>query len=292
MNAKGYIDSLFAAYEETAALIDFKEELKSNMEDRINSYIKKGMEEPVAFKKAAVELGDISLLADELSLKKKQEIFQDMYMKTRNYMSPLRVLLFISCGAMAAFGLIVALLIWFSTGDITGSLGSFLPFGMLPVMGFTFLGLTQETAGKYPMKGKRAALYTIAVAIICFGVLVFALTYFSMGAALYAALATLIPFALPGVAFFVYLILTEKDRSKPWLMAQQNAALKSAADSYANPSVAARHGLLSGALWIFSFAIFTMLTLTIGIRLSWITFLFAIGLQVLIEFSFHKQEKN
>lgn len=289
MNVKSYIDSLFAAYEETAALIDFKEELKSNMEDRINSYTKKGMEDAAAFKKAAAELGDISILADELCLKKKQEIFQDMYMNTRSYMSPLRVILFITCGAVAAFGLIVVLLVWFTSKDMVRSLGSFLPFGIPPIMGFTFLTLTQETAGKYPMKKMRAALYTLTTAVFSFGVFVFALTYFSTNTALLAAFATLIPFVLPSSAFYIYLIMTEKNRRKPWLMEQQKAALKQAADSYANPSVAARHGLLSGALWIFAFAVFMGLTLTIGIKLSWITFLFAIGLQVLIEFAFNKQ---
>lgn len=65
--------------------------------------------------------------------------------------------------------------------------------------------------------------------------------------------------------------------------------VKQAADSYANPFVAAPHGLLSGALWIFAFAIFKGLPLTIGLKFSWITFLFTIGLQVLIEFAFNKQ---
>lgn len=292
MNAQNYIDSLFAAYEETAALADFKEELRSNMNDRISSYLKKGMDEEAAFKKAIGELGDISLLADDLSLKKKQEVFEDMYMKTRNYMSSLRVLLFVIFGAIAAFGMIVSLVTWYVSGNILGSLGAFLPFGMVPVMGFTFLILTQETAGKYPMKGKRAALYTLAVSVLSFGIFVFALTFFSSRASLYAALSTLIPFVLPGMAFMAFLLMTEKDRSKPWLLAQQSAAMKQAMRTYADPAVATRHGLLSGALWIFSFAIFIGLTLTVGIKLSWLTLLFAVGMQVLIEFAYNKRPRT
>jgi hypothetical protein len=40
MDTRKYIDSLFSDYEETSALIDFKEELKSFLDERIKALVK------------------------------------------------------------------------------------------------------------------------------------------------------------------------------------------------------------------------------------------------------------
>jgi hypothetical protein len=77
--AKELVDSLFEGYEQTAELADFKEELLSNLNDKLESLVKKGMDSETAFAKASAELGDISALADELSLKKRKEVFEEVY---------------------------------------------------------------------------------------------------------------------------------------------------------------------------------------------------------------------
>lgn len=41
MDTQKYVDGLFSGYEETPALTDFKEELRSNLDDRIANLIKK-----------------------------------------------------------------------------------------------------------------------------------------------------------------------------------------------------------------------------------------------------------
>jgi len=74
MNTREYIDSLFSDYQKTSALEDFKEELKSFLDERIRTLVKGGMDEKDAFEKATSELGDISAVADEISRKKKQEL--------------------------------------------------------------------------------------------------------------------------------------------------------------------------------------------------------------------------
>jgi hypothetical protein len=80
MSTKDYIGSLFRDYEETEGLKDFMEELQSNLDERIASLVRKGQSEKEAFEKACVELGDISTLAKELSLKKRREVFEEAYM--------------------------------------------------------------------------------------------------------------------------------------------------------------------------------------------------------------------
>ena len=114
MDTRKYIDSLFSDYEETSALIDFKEELKSFLDERIKALVKSGMDEKDAFEKATNELGDMSAVADEISRKKKQEILAEMYMKTRHYMPIWRIVLYILCGTVFGFGVIVAALRDFS----------------------------------------------------------------------------------------------------------------------------------------------------------------------------------
>jgi len=82
MNTKKYIDSLFSDYQETSALIDFKEELKSFLDERIKTLVKSGMDEKAAFEKATNELGDMSAVADEISRNKKKEILGTMSRKS------------------------------------------------------------------------------------------------------------------------------------------------------------------------------------------------------------------
>ena len=78
MNIREHVDALFTDYKDTESMQDFKEELAGNLTDRIAAMCKKGLGEGEALKKALVELGDVSAIADELSLKKKQEVYFDI----------------------------------------------------------------------------------------------------------------------------------------------------------------------------------------------------------------------
>jgi hypothetical protein len=290
MDTRKYIDSLFSDYEETSALIDFKEELKSFLDERIKALVKSGMDEKDAFEKATNELGDMSAVADEISRKKKQEILAEMYMKTRHYMPTWRIVLYILCGTVFGFGVIVAALSGFFTGDINASLGSLLVFGVVPILGFLFLGLTQETAVHEPMDWKRALLYVIAAGVFLFGVIVFIITYFEDSAGLPYAIATLIPFILPSSAFGAFLILTEKDRSKPWVKKQREEYIKRSRERFGDPAQEERFGLFSGALWIAAIAVFILLTMLFGLKFSWLAIAAALIGQMLVLGMFTKSK--
>lgn len=290
MNTREYIDSLFSDYEETSALTDFKEELKSFLDERINTLVKSGMDEKDAFEKATNELGDMSAVADEISRKKKQEILAEMYMKTRHYMSTWRIVLYILCGTVLGFGVIVTGISGFFSGDINASLGSLLVFGVVPVLGFLFLALTQETATHEPMDWKRAFLYVVAAGVFLFGVFVFIVTYFEDNAGLPYAIATLIPFILPSLAFGAFLILTEKDRSKPWVKKQREEYIKHSWERFGDPAQEERFGLFSGALWIAAIAGFILLTILFGLKFSWLAIAAALIGQMLILATFIKSK--
>jgi hypothetical protein len=341
MNAKEFVDSLFEGYEETAALADFKEELLANLNAKIESLAKKGMDAQAAFEKASAELGDVSAFADELSLKKRTEVFEEVYMDIRQYMPGSRVAGYVTFGAIALFGIIVAsiaLIVTKTIGvnfdpDIIAELnlelgkigelkfdlnktaglnfrlgwaafwGTLLPFLTAAAIGFTYLGVTQETASVYPASKKRGAWYAAAAGLIVFGLIIMAIVYFGSRFAVdivneqlgfdYESLVplfgVLIPFVLPGIGILVYMVLTEKDRLKPWAKSFQNTAVKNEIAMWNNPATATRFGMFSGAIWIFATGIFLLLGFLIRFKYSWLVFIFATAFQLLIQAAMSKQ---
>lgn len=327
MNTKNYVDSLFLGYEENAGLADFKEELVSNLNEKIAALVRGGMSEEAAFEKASAQLSGISALADEISFKKKQEVIGEAFMDIRSYMTPRRVAAYVIFGLITAFGIICAFLAAFSTDNflthfdapsgaaaVTGASAfkSYFISGIVPFLGvifafiplcagaFTYLGLTQELPGLYPLSGKRAAWYAAAVFALCAGLTLFPLTWFSTPEEVkfVRSFGVLIPFALPSAGLLVYLILTEKDRRKPWLrelgnsfnwmagggLTQTGGQRPPEIEFFSHPEKAARFGMFSGALWIFAIGIFLAAGFSpVGFKYSWLVFIFAIALQLFIQ---------
>jgi len=307
MEAKQFVDSLFNGYEETAALADFKEELLGNLNAKIEDLVKKGMEPEAAFTKASAELGDVSALADELSLKKRTEVFEDAYMGVSRYMPAKRVAGYVAFGVSALFGIITALITLFAVKSVdvgfdgpidwTGFFATMMPFLVAAVAGFTYLGVTQETASMYPMSKKRAVWYTIAAALIAFGLFTMPIVYFGVKIAdnifseitsynsevLVPVISMLIPFVLPGIGILVYLCLTEKDRLKPWAKDFRDKTVAREMALWNDPATATRFGMFSGAIWIFAVGLFLLLGFIISFKFSWLVFIFAVAFQLVIQ---------
>jgi ABC-type glycerol-3-phosphate transport system permease component len=295
METQDFVDRLFSEYEESPELRDFKEELLSNLEARIASLAAKGLDEGAAFEKAAGELGDISALADQISLKKKQEVLQDAYLGIRKYLKPLRVAWYVLSGAWLVLGLVIALIVYL-TGEEQSALEAFwepnkriisflgVLVGTVPLSAaaFTFLGFTQETASRNPLSPKRAAWYVLAAAALGFGIFLVPLTYFATDRGLMEAAAALIPFAIPGLGLLIFLILTEKDTRKPWVRAQYEREARAYRKIFNDPLAAARFGMVSGALWIFALGLFLLLGFLAGFQFSWLVFVFAVAIQLAI----------
>ncbi|MDR2542392.1 MAG: permease prefix domain 1-containing protein [Treponema sp.] len=310
MKAKSFVDSLFEGYEETSALADFKEELLGNLNAKIESFVKKGMDEESAFNKASAELGDISALANELSRKKRAEVFEEAYMDIRKYMPAKRVAAYVVFGVLAMFGIAAALITFFSTRLINDNFGfsgffaGMMPFLIVAAAGFTFLGVTQETASMYPVSKKRGVWYAAAAALITFGSFTILIVFtgiliagdlFTNGfnfAALIPVIFLMFIFIVPGAGMLVFLVLTEKDRLKPWAKSFRS---KTAKDEMAflaiwnDPVIAGRFGIFSGAIWIFAIGFFILLGFLIGFKYSWLVFIFATAFQLLILGSMFKR---
>jgi hypothetical protein len=296
MDTQDFVNRLFSEYEESPALRDFKEELLSNLEARIASLRAKGLDEGGAFEKATGELGDISALADQISLKKKQEVLQDAYLGMRRYLRPGRVAGYVLSGAWLVLGLVVALVVYLTGEEPSAQEAFWEPykramqfFGVLAAFippsaaVFTFLGSTQETGSRNPLSVKRGAWYALAAAVLSFGVILSPLTYFATDQGLMEAVATLIPFVIPGLGVLVFLILTERDTRKPWVRDQYEKEVRANMELFKDPVTAARFGMISGALWIFALGFFLLVGFLAGFQFSWLVFVFAVALQLAIQ---------
>jgi len=303
MEAKEFVDSLFKGYEETPALADFKEELLGNLNAKIEDFIRKGMNMEEAFAKASAELGDVSVLANDLSLKKRTEVFEDAYMGIRRYMSAGRVAGYVVFGVVALFGIITALIVFFATEwvnlkttiSLTSVFGTLLPFLTVAAAGFTFLGVTQETASMYPVGKLRALWYTLAATLIAFGIFTMPVAFFGVkiadlkGLGFVPVISLMIPFVLPGGGILAFLILTEKDRLKPWAKNFRDETTAREMAMWNDPATATRFGMFSGAIWISAIGLFFLLGFLIGFKFSWLFFIFATAFQLIVQGVMSKQ---
>ncbi len=285
MKEQVYIDRLFEGYENTPELQDFKEEIAVNLQERIKGLQAKGMSEEDAFEKATAELGDVTEVADELSRQKRNEVIGKMYMYSqKTKIGKIHALGYVLCAGAILFGIIAAAIAFSVNGDLFTSVATLLPFIIPAGTALVFLGLTQETTRNLPMSWKRALIYGLTTGVTLFGLCTSALLYFMEGAELTAVLGTLLPFVLPGLCLITFMILTEKNRQKPWVAQELGTWMENHGKDAADPRRIEQRGLLSGALWLLSIALFVALGFLIGFQYSWVVFLFSIAGELVIEF--------
>ena len=155
-----------------------------------------------------------------------------------------------------------------------GLLGIALPVGLIVAD-----SLGQETTSNYPMPRKRAGLYGLAVGVMLAGAAF--VTWFGFDTdQLWAGILGVVITVL-GVLLATYVGVTQTNRHKPWT--------KAAAANYQfqnkwedNPQEAARYGMYSGALWLLAIGAFVALSLTVGFAWSWVAFLAAILIQMIM----------
>ena len=96
-------------------------------------------------------------------------------------------------------------------------------------------------------------------------------------------IAILIPFVLPGGGLLAFLVLTEKNRLKPWAKEFRAGVVKREMAMWNDPATAARFGMFSGAIWISAVGLFLLLGFTLGFKFSWLVFIFAVAIQLLVQ---------
>jgi MFS family permease len=286
MREKIYVDRLFADFENTPELQDFKEEITGNLKERIKEFIMKGHDEEKAFEQATAELGDITAIADDVGKKKRNETIGQMYIGMKVPLTKRT-----AAGITVASGLLlfaVGLLLITFFGNKDNALVSYISAAALAVACglYTYFGLTQETAAHYPMKNGRALAYGMVCLMGVLGAALAVVSFVLNGWGMSDALIVKIALILPAICGLIFLLATESKRQKPWLKAMiESHSMDHSVDfskyrDIVSPVKAAKFGVTSGGLWLLAIAVFVALGFVIGWQYSWLTFLFAAAIQV------------
>lgn len=204
-----YIDNLFSGVGATQQLFDLKEELATNMKEKIADFISRGMDDGQAYKEAIISMGDLSGLVDDMRRLGQDTAKQSVYSTMTARISTAGIVVGV---LLVLFGLFVPAMLYFmglSALEITGN-------GIFIVAGGTLLTysvLTRETGKKYAMNKIRAALYALSVGVLLFGFFTSVASRYATGE-IYISIASLMVFFLAGIGLFLYLLLTGSDRRK------------------------------------------------------------------------------
>lgn len=204
-----YLNELFSGVGASQELFDIKEELTTNLKEKISDYKKQGMEEEEAFKEAIISMGDLSGLVNDMRRHGQNAAKQNVYSTMTSRVSMAG---FIIGVLLILFGILNFAMLFFlglPPEAVTGPTIFIVIGGML----VTYSLLTRETPKKYGMNKVRAGLYALSVGLLLFSLFVAATSGLATGE-LYIAIATLMVFFLAGVGLFLTLYLTGTDRRK------------------------------------------------------------------------------
>jgi hypothetical protein len=294
---KNAISAVFAEYEDTKELDEFKDEIEIYASEHIKELLATGVNEEEAITRALHKLGDVTEAANLVSRKKRNEVIMNAYIKKVPIGIKHAIGYAVSTLLLLA-GLMTAGSVWFGGDRPIAVTSTLLPFVLVSVAGFVFFGLTQETKKHYQMSWKRSLFYVASAILITIGIfvcvtslweepIVFNFDYSSKGYENLIPRNTkisdvmaggILPFIAPGVAVLLFLITTEKDRKKAWVKKLEEEA----AAPFDTPQAEMRFGLISGALWITAFTVFILLTFTVGIKFSWLALVAAVVIQMLV----------
>ena len=279
MKEKVYVDRLFASYEDSPEIRDLKEEITSNLTERIVNLVSSGMSEDEAFEKATSKLGDITVIADETCKKQRNDVIrQVLFGEKIPFTKKTAAGLTVASGIMMFFICVVLTMVFYDYVPALVVLGPL--FLSVSVCLYTYFGLTQETVTMYAMKNGRAALFATGVFLAVFAAGLAASMYFYGGYALITALVFKAIFIIPAICLLVFLGVTEPDRNKPWFKAWLERELGNANSrslNIVNPAKAARFGVYSGGLWILSIGAFILLHIVFAVPYAWLVFVFALA---------------
>ncbi|MFD6136268.1 hypothetical protein, partial [Isoptericola sp. NPDC060257] len=142
--------------------------------------------------------------------------------------------------------------------------------------------LSQETTTNHPMPSSRAGGYYLATGLTVLALLlaVFVLLgafdpwmYVVAGAAL-----------VVGGVLFTMLGVTQTNRKKAWVrdVARAHASGHHFDRFDHDPAAAARFGVYTVVIWLAAFVVFVVLGLTVGWAWSWLTFVVALAVMMLV----------
>jgi hypothetical protein len=272
-NIHRYLDDAFAGIPMTPDLQDLKEEIRGNLSARAADLEAGGMDATQAASTAISELGDISELLDSGAEAEPTPVGEtESIARTvaRNHVKPkpgfvVRAVV-LSIVATAAVVLVVlgalSILHWSTTALVALS-----ALAALAIGGITVDSLRQEASSTYALPTGRALGYGAAAAICSFGLLAAGI-FLRDTDQLWLLIAGIV-LTLGAIIGFVWLGVTQTNRTKPWMLEVQRRS--AASDPFSqDPAAAARFGMYTVIIWVVAFAAFAALSIWIGFVWSWI----------------------
>jgi len=286
MREKVYVDRLFADYEDTPAIRDFKEEIVGNLKERVKELTAQGLDDERAFEKATAELGDITAIADEIGKKKRKEAIGQLYMDKKAPLTKKAAAGFAVGTALFLFGACISLIVIFSDFFEVEPYYYIAVVLVSAAVGiFAYFGLTYESATEYAMVKGRALAYSVLTVVGVMGsglVSTIIFDWIEITPVVIIGIALIVP----AISAAVFLGSTEADRRKPWardiedLFEVEFETAFSCEGDIVNPAKAARFGIASGGLWVLTLALFLTLFFVVGWQYAWLVFIFAVPIQV------------
>jgi len=267
------LDEAFAGVAMTPELQDLKEELRGNLASRSGELQAKGMDASKAARTAVAELGDIPQLVASVGgdagtpLSPGAAAAEAARLHRVRPKSGFVVRASVLSVAILAVGFHVVL-------DLVQQRTASTLDAQLWAVGFAVLiaalvtdSLHQETAQHYPMPVPRSIRWGAASGFLAAGV-AYGSFFFWHGAPL-ALLAAAIILTLAGVMAMIALGVTQTNRLKPWVLAQ-NRQYEIEDRFSKDPIAAARFGLYTVIIWIVAIALFVVLSIAVGFIWSWL----------------------
>ncbi|WP_339149951.1 MULTISPECIES: permease prefix domain 1-containing protein [unclassified Sutcliffiella] len=204
-----YVNGLFSGVGESQQLYDLKEELATNLKEKIADYKKEGMDESTAFKEAVSSMGDLSGLVDDMrevgQNKAKQAVYSSMTER-------IAVAGLITGILLIIFGVLTSAMLFFMGLQLETVTGTAI-FAVFGIAIITYSMLTRETSKKYGMNKVRAIFYAVAIGLIAFSLYVAFTSGFATGE-VYIAISSFMIFFIIGLGLWLGLLFTGTDRRK------------------------------------------------------------------------------
>jgi hypothetical protein len=264
------LDEAFEGVEMTPDLQDLKEEIRANLAVRADELMVDGRSPEQAARQAFDELGDLDALIAETQgvdgagdTGARSRLADHLARRVRP--RPAFVVRTVLLCLVALAGLVVLVLDAFALpsaplGLLVGAVAAV----ALPLGWVTADALRQETTSSFPLPVRRAVGFGVGVGLILAGLGVGWLVVQGVDAAWLVLAAAAV---VGGIALLSYLGATKTNRHKPWVL-QQSADFEDRFST--DPAAAARFGIYTAVLWTAAFALFIVLSFTVGWAWSWL----------------------
>ena len=264
------LDEAFAPYPVTTETLDLKQEVRGNLTARAAELVAAGSTPLEAARRAIAELGDVGILLGETSTDAPAATESWVAEQRRNRVRP-KPAYAVRTALLAGVLAVVILVLKFEAFGLL-TIAPWLSIAAIPaaavLVGWIVAdALRQETTQNYPFSRPTAIAFGVAAALLTAGVgaiLQFVLTNDLLWALIAAGAV------VAAIVLFTYLGVTSTNRRKPWALRLMNAQgnVPNAFDN--DQATAARFGIYTAGIFTVAFAVFIVLTVTLGWAWSWL----------------------